>query len=440
MKNSDTNGADGTGAPAGLPRSLQIFLGVAVTLLMVAGIVETICRYYLHFGPPYNSPLLSEHFADLLTLRPRFQNLHTLLFFTDINDPPYMYPAPVAICYRVFFSFAPYELGVFLSFVVLCFVVAAILFGRELIRRNLSRTATILLLGISLVTSFPLWFELKQANMEICSWVLLAVGLWAFLRGRGYTSAACFGIAGAMKITPFFYLGLFLARRQYRHILFALLSAAAVTVPSLWMIYPHIGDSWRLTNLAVSKFRTVVTLHIYPHLAFDHSLFGVIKKVAFKHLSYHQLSHLLTMYSIIAALCMLLVFFLWVRKLPVINQVICLCVATLILPPTSFDYTLLSLYLPWAMLVLLAVHRGNRDQDVPGLVLAMVCFAILFVPETEIILHRRSIAGQLKALTLVALFFIALRYPFHSSNSPEWLDDPMKLRTNPRGVELTRAT
>jgi hypothetical protein len=163
--------------------------------------------------------------------------------------------------------------------------------------------------------------------------------------------------------------------------------------------------------------------------------------VAFKHLSYHQLSHLLTIYSIIAALCMFLVFFLWVRKLPVINQVICLCVATLILPPTSFDYTLLSLYLPWAMLVLLAVHRGNRNQDVPGLVLAMVCFAILFVPETEIILHRRSIAGQLKALTLVALFFIALRYPFHFSNSAEWLNDlKKKLRMNPRGVELTRAT
>jgi hypothetical protein len=70
----------------------------------------------------------------------------------------------------------------------------------------------------------------------------------------------------------------------------------------------------------------------------------------------------------------------------------------------------------------------------------MVCFAILFVPETEIIVDGQSITGQLKALTLVALFFIAVHYPFHSYNSKEWLDDPMKLRTNPRGVELTRAT
>jgi hypothetical protein len=142
----------------------------------------------------------------------------------------------------------------------------------------------------------------------------------------------------------------------------------------------------------------------------------------------------------IAALGMLLVFFLWIRKLPIINQVICLCVATLILPPTSFDYTLLSLYLPWAMLVLFAVHRDNRDRDVPGLVSAFVCFAILFVPETEIIFHRRPIAGQLKALTLVALFSIALRYPFRFSNSAEWRNDLEKLKTNPRGARLTTAT
>src|ERR1039458_565384 len=164
-----------------------------------------------------------------------------------------------AVCYRVFFTFVPHELRVFLCFVLLCAVVATFLFGRALIRRGLNRWATILLMSFALTTSYPLWFELKQANMEICSWVLLALGLWAFMRGRGYAASACFGIAGALKITPFLYLGLFLAKRQYRHILFAFLSAAAVTVSSLWLVYPHIGDSWRLTNLAVSRVRSSIS-------------------------------------------------------------------------------------------------------------------------------------------------------------------------------------
>jgi hypothetical protein len=268
-------------------------------------------------------------------------------------------------------------------------------------------------MSFALTTSYPLWFELKQANMEICSWVLLALGLWTFMRGRGYAAAVCFGIAAAMKLTPFLYLGLFLARRQYRHILVAFLTAVAVTVPSLWLVYPHILDSWRLTELAVAKFRTEVTLGTrYPYLAFDHSIFGIIKKISFKFITPPQLSTVLTAYSAVAVVVFLLVHFGWVRKLPVINQVICLCVATLLLPPTSFDYTLMSLYLPWALLVLFAIQQRKRGHGAPGLVSVMVCFAILFVPETEIIWHKYPLGGQIKALALLALSFLALRYPF----------------------------
>ena len=424
MKATDASPLHEAGAPVKMPPSLQLFLRVAAALLATAVLTEGVWRYVYHRGAPYDSPLLHSYFPDLLNLWPRFQHLHTLQFFTDTQDPAFMYPAPVAVCYRAFFAFVPHELRAFLIFVSLSAVVAASLFGRTLVRRGLSPWATILLLGFALTTSYPLWFEIKQANLEICSWVLLALGLWAFMRGRGYTAAACFGIAGALKITPFLYLGLFLAKRQYRQILFALLSAAAVTVPSLWLVYPHIRDSWRLTNIGVSNFRPVVTLswELNPYIAFDHSGFGLLKKLVFRHISSHHLSVLLTVYSATAFVLMLLLFVGWIRKLPVVNQVLCLCAATVLLPPTSYDYTLMSLYLPWAALVLFAVQQAKTGRDSPGLAPAMVCFAILFVPETEIIYHYSSVAGQIKALTLVALFFIGLRYRFPLTTPAQ--DDP----------------
>ena len=418
MNNKDPN-ADAV--KSGLPLPLRVFVGVAASLLAVAATAEAVCRYVLHYGYPYRSPLPDDRFPDLTQLVPRFQHLHTLQFFTDAWDQPFMYPAPVAACYRAFFIFTPHESRVFVCFVSLCAVIAALLFCRNLVRHGLGRPASVFLVTFALLTSYPLWFEIRQANMEICCWLFAAVGLWAFLRERGYSAAACFGIAGAMKILPFAYLGLFLTRRHYRLIPVALLSVAAVTLPSLWLVYPHLGDSWHLTNLAVSKFRTTVTLGMFiPE--FDHSAFALLKRFLFRHISAHHLGVLLTAYSATVVILMLVLFFGRIRKLPVINQVLCLCVATVLLPPTSFDYTLMALYLPWALLVVFAILQDKKGQASPGLVPAMVCFAILFVPETEIIYHHLAAGGQIKALTLVALLYIGLRYRFPLTTSSSGFD------------------
>lgn len=397
-----------------LSRSLQVFLIVDLTLLAVAGVIEAICRYLLHLGHPYNSPLLWEYFPDIVNNRPRFQYFHTLQFFTDKTDQICMYPAPVAVLYRLIYLFRPYDLAVFLSFAVLCFLVATFLFWRSLLLCGLDKRAAITLLSIALLSSYPLWYELKQANMEIVVWLLVTTGIWCFLSGRGGLAATCIGVAGAMKIFPFVYLGLFLARRQYRHLVVSLIVAVAVTIPALWLVYPHIPDSWRLTNEAVTQFRSIATLHIRLETGSDHSIFALIKRAFhLAHLSV-SLSSALTAYLATAAFGGLALYFFFIRKTPVINQVLCLCIASIVLPPTSFDYTLMHLYVPWALLVLFAVRAESARRNVAGLTAAFVCFAILFVPETEFIFHAATFGGQIKCCVLIALLVIALRYPFDS--------------------------
>ena len=386
---------------------------MASWLLFMALATEGFCRYLLHAGWPYTSPLMNEYFADIYNLVARFQHFHTLEFFTDRVDLPCMYPAPVAACYRLFFYTAPHELAVLLTFVLTCFVVASVLLGRALVRQGLPPRATTAFLLFCLLTSYPVWFEMKQANLEIVSWFFLTLGLWCFTTERSYPAAIFLGIAGSLKITPFFYLGLLLARRQYRQLAVALLAAMAVTIPSLWWEYPHILTSWRLTQAALGQFPGWVSLRLLPQTGFDHSIFGLVKRAIIHHVSANTLASVLAVYSVVSLVAFVVLYFGWIRRLLLINQVLCLCVATLVLPPTSFDYTLMSLYVPWALLVMLAVRR--RGAETPGLVPAMICFAILFTPETEFIWNFISVGGQIKAVTLIALLVIALRYPFELS-------------------------
>jgi len=195
--------------------------------------------------------------------------------------------------------------------------------------------------------------------------------------------------------------------------LYAILTAALVTVSSLWLVYPHVLLSWRLSNQALAKFREVVMIKkLYPQTAFDHSLFALIKVALHPLPPPAVMHHLLDAYMAISVLGGLILFFVRIRKLPVCNQVLCLCVACILLPPTSFDYTLMHLYVPWALLALLAVQAKAFHKQFPGLIAAFICFAILFVPETEFIYHAHSYGGQIKALALLALFVIGLYYPF----------------------------
>jgi hypothetical protein len=310
------------------------------------------------------------------------------------------------------FYLRPYDLGVFLAFVTLCALAAAVLFGRSLVIRGVDRKATVLLISTAFLTSYPLWYELKQANMEIFVWCLVATGIWCFLSGRGSVAAVCFGVAGAMKIFPFVYLGLFLARKQYRQFALSLAVSVLVTIPALWLVYPHIPESWRLTNAAVAQFGPLESLQIHPETGSDHSVFALIK-CGVRLLFAHPLSsRLLTAYLATAAVGGLALYIFLIRKAPIINQVLCLCVASISLAPTSFDYTLMHLYVPWALLILFAERPENAHRYVPGLRAAFCCFAVLFAPESEIILYAHSFGGQFKCLVLIALFVIGLIYPF----------------------------
>lgn len=399
-----------------LTPQLKLFVKVQLFLILACVAAEIFCHFVLHLGAPYDYPFLArgETFWDFILFFHRFRFFHRPEFFTVDPGYPFLYPAPVAVLYEVFFVFRIFSLPLFLLFILECFVVSAFMLDRTLQRRGLSSNRSAGFVAASLLLSYPLWFDIKQGNIEIGIWLFVALGVWAFCAGKGYKAAACFGIAGSMKIFPFVYLGLLIARRKYRETAFAVLVAFVTTVVSLWLLGGiHVRAAWRNVEAGVNGFRTIYVLHYRPNeIGFDHSLFALIKCCVPHPPLLEVPPLLLTAYLAIAAAAGIALYFLRIRNLPLINQVLCLSVASILLPPVSSDYTLMHLYIPWAMLVLFAQEQTNLRRAVPGLAAAFVLLAILFAPESEFIYDAVRFGGQLKAGALVALMFVGLRYSF----------------------------
>jgi hypothetical protein len=148
-------------------------------------------------------------------------------------------------------------------------------------------------------------------------------------------------------------------------------------------------------------------------IGWDHSLFTVIKRPVLRLSAGPSLIHpILNTYLLTLAVGGTALFFLRIRKLPLLNQMILLTTAAVFLPPGSYDYTLMLLYVPWAMLVFFAVETAG--QRIPGLGAIFICFAGLLAAMCELIHHYIGFGGQIRALIFVATFALALRYPLHS--------------------------
>jgi len=399
--------------PCSIRRSLKIF----AALVLVCCFAEIVCRLHYHNGFPYVWPLMPYYppFEDFTILEPRFASFHTGSFFSAPGFP-FTYPAPLALAFAALFR-CPWPLRTFLFSILLGFASATAIFVRALRREGLSNLGTFAVIS-AFAVSFPMWFELEQANSESVVWLIGALGLWAFLRDRSYAAAACFSIAGSMKLFPFVFLGLLLARRQYKQLAFGCFVGLTLTAGSLWLETGSMAASWRGTSAGLEYFRQHYVLTIN---GFDHSLFQLGKRI-FSVINFMQhgtskipaaeVAPMLRLYLPAVALAGMAIFFARIRKLPVMNQILALTVASILLPPVSFDYTLIHLYAPCALLLLIAVRSAKRGVPVPGLLPTLLTMSVLLAPETEVIARAVTLGGEIKCLALLALFFLAIQYPF----------------------------
>jgi hypothetical protein len=424
MKNNHPKIAGKTAAAAAmLPRPLRVFWILNVFLTGTCAAIMATNRFLLHKGPPYRSPFIPfQHWIDLLLFAPRFQHFHQLDFFSEAPSSSFrfMYPAPVALLYEGFYFFHWHTVWIFFAVTGSLVLALGAILGRQMVRRGVHPWTIVLFLSSALLFSYPFWFEYLLGNMEVCIFLIVAFAIIAFMRGHMILSATLIGVAASMKLFPFVYLALFLSRRRYKAFAWGIATAVITNIVSLWLVCPSLPIAYRGVHAGLAAFELQYILPFLPmETGFDHSIFGFIKAlIAFLYGPKVMPPHLLTGYLVLASAGGLALYFFRIRFLPILNQILCLCVASILLPPASHDYTLLQLYVPWSLLALYAIDQAKANRTVQGLYSVFVCFAILLSAESELIYkaarnsYPHGYSGQLKAITLVVLLLIGLNRPF----------------------------
>ena len=407
-------------AQTALPKPARVFWVINGLLALLCPIVIVVNRYVFHLGAgvhwqPYTSPFLPwGHFCDFWNFHDRFMMYHTTVFYSTTAGSIFSYPAPLSLLYALFFLSQHNQHTIFTVTTTLPIFGMLYFLGCEMIAGGISKRVATLFVISAFLFSYPYWFEWELGNIEVCVFLIVAFGVFAWLRGQLYLAAALFGIAGSMKIFPFLYLGLLLSRKQSRQFGFGLLVAAVLYPLSVWMACP----SFSIALAGIRASSRALGTGLLPYWDWvlanvDHSLWSFYKQVM--HLLGYKNERPMwevTTYTALTAIAGTALYFLRIRRLPMLNQLICLSVASILLPPMSNDYTLLYLYLPWGLLLISAIRDEQKGFMRPGVLGAFICFALLFSAESEIVIARAAVAGQLKAATLVVLLCIALTYPF----------------------------
>lgn len=401
--------------PSGLPPILWFFMAATVALAGISLTYTLICGYLLHLSYPYGFPLFGglPAFTDFTDFSERYSRFGTERFWQA--DVPLVYPAPLLAVLGLLFS-TPYPFAIYISLYLLTILAGGLLLTRALVARNCSIRLSILFSAIFILTSWPAFFLLSRANIEGVDAFFLAAGVLAMLRGRSYLGAASIGIAGSMKYYPILLMAVLLSKRQCKQIAFGLFAAILTILLSALYIDPSLTDAAQSLTKGLVFFKQAYSEKLqWPD--YDHSMFALYKVIygaVHKGDLQYQPDFPIAqkIYLGLAALCGLAIYFYRIRELPIINQVIALSVCCVLLPPVSYDYTLVNLLLPCGLLIIYTAEVWKHDRQVGGLKPVFFCFAVIFTWGTFLTLDAIRIAGQVRAVALIGLLITVLRYPF----------------------------
>jgi len=362
---------------------------------------------------------LNQHdrFYDFTIFTEKFSYFHTQRFFE--TGFPINYPAPVALVFEFFFKYmAPHALFAFITFSVLSFVVPAGLFAKALMRRGIGTGRALLFVSILCLLSWPVLLVVDGGNAEVVVWLAMLIGMWAYATGRLWTAAVFFGIATSMKLFPIVFLALFLSRRHIGKLLAGIGTFLVVSVVSLKVLGPTIAIAYNGITYGLQHFgRAYMATWQTNENGVDHSLFALIKMVLF--LGFHHPSDDFTgwlrAYLIATAVGGVLLYFLRIRKQPLLNQVLVLSIVSIYFTAFSGDGTLVHLYYPLILLFFLSMQAYRDGVTVPGLSTILYCMVFcLSVESFLVIAHKEQGArfiGPSHCVALGIMLIAALRYP-----------------------------
>ena len=409
-----------------IDRALRIYLVILIGIFLIEWGSAAFHAFVLHTGYPTNTTLLEpvSRFSDWsnFVLRVSHYGEPGMQTRSDLGLP-YPYPLPSLYIFLIFVKLFTHTTRAYVVFTAFSFVAVTSAFWLFLYRRTQANKLELSTVWFTLFLGFPALFVLDRGNIEVFLWLLIAAALVSFLNRRSYLAAFFFALAACMKVYPALYFLLFLPRRQYKAAAIGACLTLVFSVATLAAIGPSIpGALHDMAAGAQLLHVQVLTVH-YGLLRFDHSIFGLEKQFMFRSLLHTDPSvwyypvlavKSLRVYSILAPVAFAAIYFFKLRHLPLLNQFSALTICAITFPYVSYDYTLVHMYLVFAVFLLYLVNESgfiNPDllRKLPA---AMACFAILFAPWAMLAAHLYM--GQLRCLTLLLMLFGFMKFPMPS--------------------------
>lgn len=407
------------------PSALLLFMAATLVMAVASACYTLFFAYYLRLPYPYGLPWFGglEPYRDFTDFADRYAHFGTTAFwhqeYPQLNasyqkEYPLIYPAAlltiIALLYKL-----PFPLISYLVIFTAALMTLGLFLAQGLIKQGCSVILSISLSLVLIVTCWPAAFVVSRANLEGVNFIFLSLGLVLVMHQRLYAGAIAIALAGSLKYYPVLPILALLSLRAYKPLLLGVLVAGVTSVICLAYVDPAFAEFLGNSKLSVSFMGNLYFSQMqFPE--YDHSLF-MLYKTGYrwtKHWgdpsfvgSFSSLPYL-----ICAAALGVAVYFGRLRNLPVLNQLIGLTVCSVLLPPISYDYTLVSLLAPCALLCIYAATAWRLGQTIRGLTPALMCFSLIFTWGTFLTFAHTRFAGQVRTIALLALLSVLLIYPF----------------------------
>jgi hypothetical protein len=409
----------------------RIFWLYTLIIIAVSAVAWTIVTVSAHHGAiyPRNTFLYVpvSQFSDWtnFAVRVAHHGEPDVLTRRDINSSPYPYPLTSFYIYLAFVRSFHDSLRAYLIASVMVFTVTGLLF-LTFVRKYFRAASLAVAVIVTLLLAEPMYFLLDRANIEIFLWLFVVIGLLAFVKDKPWIALSLFGLAAAMKIYPFLYLLLFVKRRQWRYLVAGTFLTVALSLGSMYEVGPTVRSAMQETSKSGDYLKkNQIVVFNENGTRFDHSLLGMEKSLTFAiKLARHQTSYAnppyylrpALVYSVLAPLLFVAVYFGFVIRLPLMNQFQAFTLLSLLLPYVSYEYTLIHACTMLAVFVYYLItdyHSGRSALSFKTARYMMVGFAVLMVPLS---FGALTIAPALpKGLILIAMLVLFMAVPMRST-------------------------
>ncbi len=422
----------------------QVRVALWVYALLVALVTWASWSIYNRSGDDMTRPLFdkSDQFRDLTNYIGKTAHLYHGAAALGDGIPIFNYPAPAAFVYKaLLYTFPGHAVQTYLVFLASCILGFSLVAWRAGRATRVVRLSFAAAIGTTAVLGYPMWFTADRGNIEGVAWTICAAGLCFLLRAKYSTAAVLIGLSVCVKPFTVAFLLLLLCRRRYKEATIGLVTVCLVTLTALIALGPNPWKAYQSLKPGVHHYLGVYVFNMAPvgEERFNHSLLDGMKSAALtvemggihpikalievpklttkQHGGWrgvHPLVLVLVLvypFVVITGLGLLFAVF---YRMPMLNQLTALAVATTLFPLSSGEYTLLALYVPFgALLVYLTreVATGKTTFSYASMLALAAIYALLFSPLTFLSIY----AGDAKLLLLLALLIVAARSPMRSA-------------------------